>query len=999
MFVILAKFYFMERKSFRNTNKFLLLLALLLVMVSESWATHLRAGEITVKKVGTSGRTFDITITVYIDSESTVQFGGDPKDQLDVLDLGDGTLVFIPAQTTIPRPDLGVNVGIASYTYRHTYRGGSRFLISYREPNRNANVLNMTNSVETKFYLETELNIDAFLSNRNTPELKIPPVDRGCIGVAFQHNPGAVDIDGDSISYRLAIPFRESAQPVSGYVDPNNPRFYNSFGSGNEAGNGPPTFSIDEKTGTITWDSPGKQGEYNIAFEVIEWREIQGEWVKLGYVRRDMQIIIEDCDNERPDLILPDDVCIVAGETLTAEIQGFDRPNSGGQIDQIKIEVFGEIMEVGAFVPNPATVTNENVFQNGQNDADPEMIFTWNTECINVKQQSYQVVFKITDNGRPNLVTFKTWNITVIGPKPELQPVATNLLNRWAILNWTNYATDCNNASEIQVWRRVDSFAYTPDDCETGMPESLGYSLIATLPHTSTTYTDKNGGRGLAEGATYCYRLVALFPEPRGGESQISIEQCTTPFEAVAPVITKVSIEKTDETAGEVRVGWVAPLNPNPAFPVKEYRVLRSTNPSNMSSWIVAHTGALPDTQLELVDNNLNTKDLIYYYAIVVDARTTVSDPVGFRDTSSIASTVRLEIQSGTQRLTATWNADVPWSNVSESFPLHDVYRGPEGSTELAGLQLIAQVNTPIDGLTYDDVGQHNNAPLQESDVYCYRVMTRGTYGNPALPEPLENYSQILCAQPNDSNPPTCSPVVSIENLKNCEEYILNENNCGADAFDITVTWNINDQCGDDVIGYRVYAANAADQVFTLVDNLPNVLGNGLRYTRDTFYIDAGLTSLARCYKISAIDRSGNESPLSNAVCSDNCPYYELPNVFTPNNDGCNDTFSAFRNTSTGEELPDGACGPSPLDRYRCARFVEKVTFKVYNRWGNPVYEFESSLSENSEKSIYIDWNGKDDNNNLLPAGVYFYQADVVFDSSDPAKRTRTIKSWVHLVR
>ena len=136
-------------------------------------------------------------------------------------------------------------------------------------------------------------------------------------------------------------------------------------------------------------------------------------------------------------------------------------------------------------MPNPATVTNENVFQNGQNDADPEMIFTWNTECINVKQQSYQVVFKITDNGRPNLVTFKTWNITVIGPKPELQPVATNLLNRWAILNWTNYATDCNNASEIQVWRRVDSFAYTPDDCETGMPESLGYSLIATLPHTS----------------------------------------------------------------------------------------------------------------------------------------------------------------------------------------------------------------------------------------------------------------------------------------------------------------------------------------------------------------------------------------------------------------------------------------------------------------------------------------------------------------------------------
>jgi len=980
---------------------FKVLLSVIFIIASSTYslATHLRAGEITIKKVGTSGRTYDITITVYIDTESGVKFGNEGRpepSQIDVLDLGDGTRIFIPAVDPTPRPDLGTNVAIASYTYRHTYKGGSRFLISYREPNRNANVLNMTNSVETTFYLETELNIDAFLSNRNTPVLKIPPVDRGCIGVAFQHNPGAVDIDGDSISYRLVVPFRDINQPVAGYVDPNNQKFYTAFGSGNEAGKGPPTFSIDPKTGTITWDSPGRQGEYNIAFEVIEWREIQGEWVKLGYVRRDMQIIVEDCDNERPDLILPEDVCIVAGETLTAEIQGFDNPNSTGDIDDIKIEVFSEIFEVGEFIPNVATVTNRGVFQNGVNDPAPEMIFTWNTECINVKQQAYQVVFKITDNGSPNLVTFKTWNITVIGPKPELQPIITDQLNRRATLNWTNYSLNCNNASTIQIWRRVDSFAYDPAECETGMPEGLGYELIATVPHTTSSFIDTNRGRGLAEGATYCYRLVALFPEPRGGESQISLEQCSLPIEADAPVITKVSIEKTDETNGEIRIAWVAPINPNPAFPVFEYKVIRTLTPANPTAWVLAHTGTLPDTQFDFLDQNVNSKDNIYHYAVVLEARATLASPVGIRDTSSIASTVRLEIRSGTQKLDAIWNATVPWSNISESFPLHDVYRGPEGSTELSGLQLIAQVNVPIDGFIYEDIGQHNNVPLNESDVYCYRVMTRGTYGNPVLPEPLENYSQVQCAQPNDEEPPTCSPVVQLEGQKDCAAYFADPANCGASEFSNTIKWNRPDECGDDIIGYRVYTANSTDGTYSLVDNLPLVLPNGIRYTRDTFYIDAGLTSFAKCYKLSAIDRSGNESVLSEATCNDNCPFYELPNVFTPNNDGCNDKFSAYRSVPTGETL-SGDCTPVSIEK--CARFVKKVVFKVYNRWGNLVYDYESSNSVNSENTIFIDWDGRDNNKTLLPAGVYYYSADVTFDSVDPAKRNKTIKSWVHLIR
>src|SRR5689334_10471386 len=77
-----------------------------------AWATHLRAGEITAVRVGCTGRTFRITVTVYIDTEFGVRFGG-PNE---LLHFGDGTFVEVPDTPTTPRPDLGENMGTASFT-------------------------------------------------------------------------------------------------------------------------------------------------------------------------------------------------------------------------------------------------------------------------------------------------------------------------------------------------------------------------------------------------------------------------------------------------------------------------------------------------------------------------------------------------------------------------------------------------------------------------------------------------------------------------------------------------------------------------------------------------------------------------------------------------------------------------------------------------------------------------------------------------------------------
>ncbi len=932
------------------------------ISFDEVQATHIRAGEITVERIGCGqGLTFRITITGWVDLESTVEFGGGE------LNFGDGSdpISLRDVATLIREEDLGNNVGVVQFQITHTYGANGVFVLSYLEANRNAGILNMNNSVETTFYIETLINIDAFLGCSNSPVLLIPPIDEGCVGSIFFHNPGAYDEDGDSISYELTIPKRDRGTDVSNYRFPNDP----SFGGTTEDGNIPTTFDINSTTGDVIWDAPAVEGEYNIAFEIKEWRKKNGEAFLMSVIVRDMQIIITDCDNERPELQVPEDICVEAGTEINEFVLGFDPDD-----DPVMLEAYGGTFEVetapSTFEPFPPRF-----------DPQPaEGIYNWETNCFHVREQPYQVTFKVTDgpeNG-PKLVVFEPWNVTVVGPAPTGLDLSVNA-ERTIDLSWDSYI--CSNADRVQIWRRVDSFDLAFEECVTGIPDSAGYSLIEELSVEATSYKDDNTGSFLPENATkfldfgalYCYRLVVVFPSPAGGESYVSTEVCGI-IQADAPVITNVTVDKTngsgagDPEDGEITVKWRKPFDIDPVLfpPPYQYDLYRSVGLNGSDYILISESMAEDDTVF--TDTGLNTVDQAYNYRIVL------KDVSDFEIiTSSSASSVFLNPKSLFQKIELRWNAEVPWSNSIQDFPMHYIYRDHITSDEKE-LVLIDSVNVNGSGFLYLDDGSFNGQELDEKTIYCYYVITQGSYGNPKIDRPLINLSQIVCAQPNDTIPP-CSPILEIA-ITDCEEF-LSDKPCGFSDYANALTWKQSDdvECPDESIKYyNLYFSPDGEEPFEIV-------GAQLETTE---FLHANLSSFRGCYYVTAVDRSDNESDPSELVCNDNCPNYVLPNVFTPNGDGFNDVFNAFNDIDDPE-----------MDLALCPRFVNKVTFTVFGRNGKVLFNYESG----GENSILIGWNGRANDGTQLPSGTYYYSADIEFDVLDPELRDQVLKGWLDILR
>lgn len=897
------------------------LLICLITLYQPLQATHIRAGEITARRLSATSLTYEFTLIVYTFDGSTVD---DPTATIFFGDGGSATVA------RVERSSVGNSTSKNVYKAFYTYPAAGTYRITYTQQNRNGGVLNMTQSIDTPFSIESVLVIDPFLGINSTPVLLYPPVDLACPGQRYVHNPAAFDIDGDSLSYRLTTPKRSPNEQVVGYQNPNNVAPFGSSETG-----GAPVFRIDPITGDLIWDAPRNIGEYNVAFIVEEWRN----GVRIGYVVRDMQIIVTDCRNRRPVVNVPNEICVEAGTLISQSITATDPDNN-----LLTLSAVGGMLPKSAPDPYTPPYTNKASFNTIlQPQLSPASgIFTWQTACEHIRDEPYQVIFKAEDSPPPpqtrRLSDLKSWRIKVVGARPTGLTAAAS--GRNMVLNWNTYT--CTNAVEIIIWRREGCYPWTPMNCEVGMPAYTGYVQVGKVSANATTFTDTNNGKGLKKGIKYSYRITVRFALPAGGDSYASAEACED-LALDAPIITKVSVTQTNTATGKMRVEWIKPPELNTALfpPPYRYELYRAEG-------LRGNTFALINTQNDATgaqntfsfdDNNLNTTDKAYNYRIAFYYGAAVT----YKDTSDAASSVRLTAQAAPSSVKLTWDYEVPWSNANQK---HRVYRNINGTFTLIGEIAVGGSGKP----EFFDRGTFNNQRLVSGQIYCYYVETVGGFYNPAInTDPILNNSQEACAIPFDTTAP-CPPTLVIDSL-DCVNYnpFTKQNN---------LSWKkaVDVKCDDDIQFYTLYYSPSEDGNYTK-----------LIQTTSFSFIHDNLQSLAGCYYVTATDFAGNESKRSNLACKDNCIKYVLPNVLTPNGDGKNDLFQPF---------PD-------------YRFVEAVKFEVFNRWGAKVFE---------SNDILINWDGKSNTGEVV-AGTYYYSAEVRFTTLRPSESVKTIQGWIQVIK
>ncbi|MBN1387540.1 MAG: gliding motility-associated C-terminal domain-containing protein [Bacteroidales bacterium] len=661
-------------------------------------------------------------------------------------------------------------------------------------------------------------------------------------------------------------------------------------------------FYVDSITGDLVWDAPTQLGFYNVAMEINEWRN----GIKIGIVVRDMQIEVYETDNNPPVNGPLRDFCIEAGESLEYEFTATDPDN-----DLITILSTSGIYTLEECPAVFDSISAEPGFSRAR--------LTWIPCHESVRNQPYDVLIKAEDNNDDlELVDLDNFRIKVLGPAPVLTDASP--AGNYMRLGWELYGSDY--ITGFNIYRREGATDFQPDSCTNGIPPQYEFVKVGFAEGASTVnFIDTNEGEGLETGVEYAYRIVAVYPN--GTESKSSNEISSALVSGV-PLITNVSVTNTGLTDGEIFVAWTKPdqLDTIPAAGPYEYIIYRSEGHSGNGFVPIdsIQTSDLNDTTY--IDNQLNTLELGYIYKIEL-----YNDSPGDRfliGEPGVASSMFIELSPGDRKVRFVIRRNVPWVNYR-----YDIFRWNDATST-------------FDSIANTNLLEYVDTELVNGQEYCYYIRSTGSYQSPGLPQDMVNLSQEACTVPIDNEPP-CTPSLNVSS--NCDSLYNH------------ITWSVDDpDCFEDIVGYRLFYKDDFDGDLSLLMVFED--RNILDYIHYPGEIVAG------CYAILAFDAAGNESPLSLVICVDSCNYYEIPNVFTPNNDGINDILRA---KTTG--------------------LVEKVNFRLFSRGGMLVYQTEEPR---------LNWNGTYKGSIVNP-GVYFYQCDV-YERRITGLEEYSLSGFIHVI-
>lgn len=661
-------------------------------------------------------------------------------------------------------------------------------------------------------------------------------------------------------------------------------------------------FYVDSISGDLVWDTPKDTGKYNVAMEIQEWRGGK----KIGIVVRDMQIEVFNTNNNPPVNGSLRDFCVEAGDSIEFIVTCTDKDN-----DHISLKATSGVFDLEGC---RATFSKIDSLAGSASSR-----FKWKTCPENVRSQPYDIIIKSEDDN-PDLRLFDIDNlkIKVLGPSPNV--INASPEGKFIRLTWSSYDTVA--ISGFSIYRREGASTFVPDSCYGGISISTGFIKVGYAPGKKTvTFVDTDNGQGLQFGKEYTYRITAVFNN--GTESKASNEVTSTLVSGI-PVIRNVSVRNTGEVNGSMWLAWKKPdkLDTIPATGPYEFRIYRAEGITGTvyKKIYTISTVTLNDTTY--IDTLINTGTTAYIYKIELFNKAgadsfMIGEP-------SYASSTFIEVIPGDRKARFIIRRNVPWINSR-----YDIFRLNETTMKYDS---VGTTNL----LTYSDTG------LVNGTQYCYYIRSTGSYQDPDLPKNLVNYSEISCTTPVDNEPP-CRPELSVSSQ--CEELINR------------LRWTISDpSCFSDIAGYKIYSKTTTEEKLTLLKTIND--RNILEYDDDS------LSIMAKCYAISAFDAAGNVGDTSVMVCVDSCNFYEIPNVFTPNDDGFNDWLVA-----------------------KTSGLVEKVDFKIFNRNGLILF---------TTTDPKLNWDGTYKGKIVSP-GVYFYQCDVT-ERRITGLETFHISGFIHVI-
>ncbi len=886
-----------------------------------SMATHIKAGEITASSEPNNPFKYNFTLALYVDSAASPNVLNNVSPA--ALAFGDGSTQQVNAVPVNLFSQRNIGNSTLKYVFKfsHTYASSGSFTVTFIDFNRNAGILNMNNSVNTSFFLNTSITINPFIGLNNPPIFTIPPIDIANANTIYLHNAGVTDIDGDSLAYKLTVPKMGSdvntGISVDGYLDPNSPNICSSFSCSNAC---PVTnFSIDAKTGTITWDyplfCPNTANLYNIAFVVEEWRN----GILLSATVRDMQIRVANFNNKPPKIAPLKPRCAVVGQLLRDTIYASDEDNN-----RINIFATGGTFEA----PNPKSAFNYIPLQLPV----AKGFYSWTPECVHVRNQVYTNYYRaldITAAARP-LADIKTNTIKVVAPSPRNLKAST--LANGVQLKWEPYS--CSNGDSILVWRKSNCSPIVIDTCSPKNP--FGYTLLASLPITTTSYFDSQA----KSGNIYSYRVSAKFSSnlELGVSLSLPSKDTCVIIPLVAPIILNVSVRNTSLTNGSIFLRWKAPtdFDKNIFKPTYGFKVLRKDSVS--SSYILINTkNTITDTTY--IDSLINTQSQSQTYKVLLTYNNGISG-----DTSQDASSVFTKATGIGLGIKLEWTSNVPWQY--DGFKQY-IYREINGNFTLID-SILSNGNSFS---TYSDTGKYMNKSLECGKIYRYKIRTQGSYSNPKITRPLLNFSQIASAPAGGLQKPKLTlfnnecPSNEGKNLPNILSWTLN---LGKKAI-----------CSK-ALNYQIYFAERKGETLKAIATASDSF---YVHNRVDFLPDSSF-SVAGCYMVEALGSTTNERFYSDTICTDNCPKYELPNLFTPNQDGINDFMVPLK----------------PL------RHTQSAEIDIVNRWGNVVFS--------QKGSPFIRWDASN-----VPEGIYYYSLNLKTKRLNPNDESKTIKGWIQILR